>query len=169
MNLSRNLTIALGAVLAVCALGTISPVMAQNAAAPTQRQLDLAAARAQRKALVGEAMELTPAEAPKFWALYNQYEGEMDKIQDRHLREIKEFAKHYNTLTEQDAASKLNEVIAIQQARLDVEKAYIPKFRAAISQVKVTRFFQIDSKLRAMVQCDIAQMVPLARAGAGNQ
>jgi hypothetical protein len=168
MNLSRNLMVALGAALAVCALGTISPVMAQSDA-PTQRQLNLAAARAQRKAIVGDAMELTPAEAPRFWTLYNDYEGQMDKIDDRHLRELKEFAKRYNTLTEQDAANKLNEVIAIQQARLDVEKAYIPKFRAGLSQVKVTRFFQIDSKLRAMVQCDIAQMVPLARAGAANQ
>ena len=57
---------------------------------------------------------------------------------------------------------KLDEVIAIQQSRLDVQKEYIPKFRAVISQVKVTRFYQIDNKIQALIQCDIAQLVPLA-------
>jgi hypothetical protein len=31
----------------------------------------------------------------------------------------------------------------------------------------VTRFFQIDSKLRALVQCQIAQIVPLAQPAGG--
>jgi len=30
----------------------------------------------------------------------------------------------------------------------------------------VTRFFQIDNKLRALVQCQIAQIVPLAQPSA---
>ena len=59
--------------------------------------------------------------------------------------------------------------MAIAQARLNVQKAYIPKFREAVSQVKTTRFFQIDNKLRAMVQCEIAQMVPLAKENAGGR
>ena len=58
---------------------------------------------------------------------------------------------------------KLNEVMAISQARLNVQSAYIPKFRAILSDIKVTRFFQIDNKLRALVQCQIAQIVPLAQ------
>ena len=62
-----------------------------------------------------------------------------------------------------DATQKLNEVMSIAQARLDVQKSYIPKFRAAMSSIMVTRFFQIDNKLRAMVQCDVAKMVPLAQ------
>jgi hypothetical protein len=33
-----------------------------------------------------------------------------------------------------------------------------------VSQVKVTRFYQIDNKIQALIQCDIAQLVPLAAA-----
>ena len=51
-----------------------------------------------------------------------------------------------------------------QQARLDVQKEFVPQFRAVVSQVKVTRFYQIDNKIQALIQCDIAQLVPLAAA-----
>ena len=45
-----------------------------------------------------------------------------------------------------------------------MQKEFIPQFRAVISQVKVTRFYQIDNKIQALIQCDIAQLVPLAQA-----
>ena len=135
-----------------------------NARAQSQKQLDLAAERAQRKALVGSNMKLSPEESKAFWPVYNQYEAAMDKIEDRHLAEIKDFAKNYNTMTDAMAKAKLDEVMAIAQARLDTQKKYIPKFRAAVSQIKTTRFFQIDNKMHALVQCEIAQFVPLVRS-----
>jgi hypothetical protein len=137
-----------------------------SARAQSQKQLDLAAARAQRKAIVGSNMNLSAAESSAFWPVYDQYEKKMDQVEDRHFAEIKDFAKSYNTMTDADAKSKLDEVMAIAQARLDVQKEYVPKFRAVLSQIKTTRFFQIDNKLHALVQCDIAQLVPLARSSA---
>jgi hypothetical protein len=129
----------------------------------SQKQLDIAAARADRKALVGQNMYLTADQAKVFWPLYEEYENAMDHIEDRHIREIKAYVKAYRNLTNEDATKKLDEVMSIAQARLDVQKEYVPKFRAAMSSIMVTRFFQIDSKLRAMVQCDVAKMVPLAQ------
>jgi hypothetical protein len=144
--------------LLVCTLALSRPALAQT----SQKQLDIAAARAQRKATVGANMNLTPDEAAKFWPVYDAYEAQMDKIEDRHVRELKEFAAKYQSYTDADAKKKLDEVMAIQQARLDVQKDFIPKFLAAVPQIKVTRFYQIDNKIQALIQCDIAQLVPLA-------
>jgi hypothetical protein len=129
----------------------------------SQRQLDIAAARAQRKAVVGQNMDLTPGEAKTFWPLYGEYEKRMDKIEDRHIREIKSYVESYQNLTNADATRKLDEVMRIQQDRLNVQKEFIPKFRAALSPIQVTRFFQIDNKIHALVQCHLAQLVPLAQ------
>ena len=172
----------------ICTVGAMRPCAAQSPAAPapeasaaaapeappaaspeSQKQIDVAAARAERKAIVNDNMKFTADEAKAFWPVYDSYESAMDKIEDRHIREIKDFAKHYDSLTDADAKRKLDEVMAIAQARLNTQKAYVPKFRAAVSEVKVTRFFQIDNKLRAMVQCQIAQMVPLAKESGGGQ
>lgn len=167
MRLVKNLGV-IATVAVLWMLGSISPTMAQTGIA-SQKQLDIAAARAERKAIVGQNMNLTGDERKAFWPLYDEYETQMDKIEDRHVREVKDFVANYQTLTDDDATRKLDEVMSITQARLDVQKAYIPKFRAALSSIKVTRFFQIDNKLRAMVQCNLAQMIPLAQAPAGNE
>jgi hypothetical protein len=155
------------ATLAVCcALAVVRPIAAQTSSGretKTQPQLDIAAARADRKALVGANMDLTKEEATAFWPIYDAYESKIDKIDDRHAAEIRSFAEHYSTFTEEDADKKLDEVMAIRQARLDVQKEFIPKFRAAISSIKTTRFFQIDNKLNAFRQCALAQALPLAR------
>ena len=144
--------------LVVCTFGLSGPASAQS----SQKQLDIAAARAQRKATVGANMNLTADEATRFWPVYDAYEAKMDRVEDRHVRELKEFAAKYANFTDADAKKKLDEVMAIQQARLDVQRQFIPQFLGAISQVKVTRFYQIDNKIQALIQCDIAQLVPLA-------
>jgi len=143
-------------------VGLSSPASAQT----SQKQLDIAAARAQRKATVGANMNLTSDEATRFWPVYDAYESRMDSIEDRHVKELKDFAAKYQNYTDADAKEKLNEVMAIQQARLDVQKEFVPKFKAVIPQIKVTRFYQIDNKIQALIQCDIAQLVPLAASPA---
>jgi hypothetical protein len=189
MRLGKLIAPPVAALALICAVAAIRPCAAQSpaaapapsvaapapeassAAAPapqSEKQIDLAAARAERKAIVSDNMKFSADEAKAFWPIYDAYEAAMDKIEDRHIREIKDFAKHYDSLTDADAKHKLDEVMLIAQSRLNVQKAYIPKFRAAVSQVDVTRFFQIDNKLRAMVQCEIAQMVPLAKDSDGQ-
>jgi hypothetical protein len=163
MNLKKIACGPMAALAVICVLAMAPSAHAQKAPA-TQKQLDLAAARAERKAMVGENMNLTAEESKAFWPLYDAYEGKMDKIEDRHIKEVKDYAKHYKNLTDADATMKLNEVMAIAQARLDVQREYIPQFRKILPGIKVTRFFQIDNKLRALVQCGVAQMVPLATA-----
>ena len=144
----------------------VSVAPAQDTASQSsnsQQRLDIAAARAQRKAIVGQNMYLTEEQAKVFWPLYDAYERRMDKIEDRHIREITNYVASYKTLTDANANQKLDEVLSIQQARLQTQQEYVPKFRAVLPGVVVTRFFQIDNKLRAMVQCNIAQIVPLAQ------
>ena len=163
MNLKQVAATSFGALAMACMLALAPAAHAQNTT-PTQKQLNLQAARAERKAMVGENMNLTPKEAKAFWPLYNAYEKKMDAIEDRHIAEVKTYAKSYKTLTDADAKKKLDEVMEIAQARLDTQKEYIPQFRGILPEIKVTRFFQIDNKLHALVQCGVAQMVPLATA-----
>jgi hypothetical protein len=167
-DLTRYLINLGAAAMFLLALATTTPAQAQTSDA-SQRKLNIEAAHAERKAIVGQNMYLSSEEAKVFWPLYDQYEKRMDRIEDRHIKEIKDYIENYDSLTDEAAAKKLDEVLAIQQARLDVQKEFVPRFRAAMSPIKVTRFFQIDSKLRAMVQCDIAQKMPLAQPPAAEK
>ena len=116
MNLAKFLTASSAIAIIVCSVGCAAPAFAQDQSAPaapvapaaSQKQLDIAAARAERKAVVGQNMALTDDESKAFWPLYDEYEGKMDRIEDRHVREIKEFASHFQNLTNPDARKKLN-------------------------------------------------------------
>jgi len=130
----------------------------------TQMKLDLEAARANKKALVSQNMNLTDAQAKAFWPLYDAYEAKTEKLEDRHAAEVNSFIKSFQNMTDAQANKKLDEVIEIRQARLNIQKEFIPQFRAVISGVQTTRFFQIDNKLQALTQCALAQALPLAQA-----
>ncbi len=166
MTMTRFLGAGAVAAVLVCMLGLTAPA---QESAPTQKQLDIAALRAQRKAVVGQNMKLTAKQAQVFWPLYEKYEDAMDKVDNRHAREIKEYAKNYQNLTDEQANRKLDEVMAVAQDRVDVQRQFIPKFRAVLPGITVTRFFQVDNKLHALVQCQIAQLVPLASRPDENQ
>jgi hypothetical protein len=171
MNGKIRLFTTFSALTLVIGLGCYMPAFAQNSMSSSggkthsQSKLDLAAAKAERKALVGENMQLTDTEAKNFWPLYDQYEGKMDQVDKRHADEIRAYAKAYQNFTDADAKSKLDEVMAVAQARLNIQKEYIPKFRGILSETKTTRFFQIDNKIHALIQCQIAQLVPLVGTG----
>jgi len=153
----KGALIGAGALALVTGAGMQLRCAAQDAP-PSQKQLDIEAAKANRKALVGANMNLTDAEAAGFWGVYNNYEAK------RHAAELTEFAKNYSTLTDDQASQRINETIAIQQERLATQKAFVPKFEAVISPIKTLRFYQIDNKLHALIQAQIAQVVPLAKA-----
>ena len=165
---SRRLSVWMVMVVVFCWMAGAALTPAQESA-PSQKQLDLAALKANRKALVGDSMQLSPDQAKVFWPLYEKYMAKEDKIDKRHAREIKDYAQSYQNLTDEDANRKLDEVIQVNQARLDMQKEFIPKFRAVLPGTLVTRFFQIDNKLHALVQAQIADMVPLANKGGPSQ
>src|SRR5579875_1243084 len=100
MTMTRFLGAGAVAAVLVCMFGLTAPA---QESAPTQKQLDIAALRAQRKAVVGQNMKLTAKQAQVFWPLYEKYEDAMDKVDNRHAREIKEYAKNYQNLTDEQA------------------------------------------------------------------
>jgi len=51
-------------------------------------------------------MNLTPDQASKFWPVYDAYEKKMDSVEDRHVKELKDFAAKYDSLTDADAKKK---------------------------------------------------------------
>ena len=106
MSLKTIVTSFTVASLIVFTFGLSGPALAQ----PSQKQLDIAAARAQRKATVGANMSLTPDQASKFWPVYDAYEKRMDSVEDRHVKELKDFAAKYDSFTDADAKKKLDEV-----------------------------------------------------------
>jgi hypothetical protein len=144
---------------------------ATPAATPAQDDDDLtsevaltrAAIQVRRQALVTAAMDLDGKEAEAFWPLYRDYRNEMAKVGDRLVKLINDYADAYDTITDDQAGKMLDEYLSIQRATNEVKAAYVPKFRQVLPARKVARFFQVDNKLDAVVNSQLAAGIPLVK------
>lgn len=119
--------------------------------------------QADKKLLVAENMQLTEAEAKSFWPVYEDYQNELFLLQSRSIRLIKDFAGAYKEMTDKDAKKLLDEYLTIEGLRLKVRQAYLPKFRKVLPEKKVARYYQIENKIHAVVNYELAKEIPLVK------
>ena len=121
--------------------------------------------KADKKLLVATNMELTESEAKNFWPIYDQYQRDLQKINQRIVRLLESYADDFRarSLTDDKAKKLINDAIAIEQAEADLKSGYAPKLSKVLPVRKVARYLQIENKIRAVVKYDIVSGVPLVR------
>ena len=148
-------------VLTILVIAVSAPLFAQSGTDVMEMTREVI--RAERKALVAANMELTDAQSKMFWPVYNDYQDATRKIADRRLKLLQSYAYAYENLTETQAEAFLKESMDIQQAKLELQRSFVPKFREVLSPKLVARFFQIDHKIDAILEYDLAAEIPLVR------
>src|SRR5262249_15323637 len=126
-------------------------------------ELTRAAIQVRRQALVTAAMDLEPKDADVFWPLYREYRTGMAQVNDRFVRLLTGYLEGYDKLTDDGASKMLAEYLSIDRARNDVKAKFVPRFEKVIPAKQAARFFQIDNKLDAVINAELAKLVPLAR------
>lgn len=152
-------------------LGTPANVSAQAFSEQVSRQvkedLDLTreVIQVKRKAIVALNLGLTDYESKAFWPVYEEYWAEMTKLGDRDVALISDFAKHYvyESLTNKKAEEMLREWMSIKQEELKLKQKYLKKFKKAMPEKKVFRYFQIENKLDLIIDTEVSTQIPLAR------
>jgi lipoprotein-anchoring transpeptidase ErfK/SrfK len=158
MNFLRYGMLALALIVAV-------PAVAQTQPTSTDMQILADKVKADKKALVAQNMELTEAEAKSFWPIYDAYQQDLQKINNRLAQTIVAYADAYNKGTVDNATAKklLGEALAIQKSELKLQQTYVPKLEKVLPEVKVARYIQIENKIRALVRYELASKIPLAK------
>ena len=157
--MSRKWSICLSIGLALAAL---SPAVAQV-------RSDIAADRAQlqseRQAIVAANLPLMEEQAKAFWPVYRDYRAELQKLGDRMVELVLSYAKNSEALSDSQATAMLDESLAIQKEETRIKADWVPKFRKILPTKSVTRLYQIDNKLDALLRYDAARQIPLVESG----
>jgi hypothetical protein len=119
--------------------------------------------KADKKLLVSENMQLSEAEAKKFWPIYDQYQNELFILRMRSLNLVGNYAGSYDSMTNDIAKKLLDEYMTIERLRQKVRDAYLPKFRKVLPEIKVARYYQIENKISAVVSFELAKQIPLVK------
>ena len=119
--------------------------------------------KADKKLLVATNMELTESEAKNFWPIYDQYQKDLQKINQRIANVLEGYAADFRgkSLTDDKAKKLIDEAVAIEQAEANLKSTYAPKLSKVLPVKKVARYLQIENKIRAVIKYDLAQGVPL--------
>jgi hypothetical protein len=120
-------------------------------------------ARADKKLVVATTLALTEGEAKAFWPVYNAYQSDMITYYDRVAKLIDTFAKAYSSMTDETATKLLSEYLALETDHAAILKSYAPRFRRVLPPVKVTRLYQVENKMRALVNYELAREIPLIK------
>ncbi|MFQ5544676.1 MAG: hypothetical protein ACE5FE_01740 [Acidiferrobacterales bacterium] len=144
-------------ILLVAAL-VVTPAFAQD-----DMQILREKIKADKKLVVAVNMGLTESEAKGFWPVYDAYQKDLHKINERLAGLIVDYADAYNKGMVPDATAKklLKEALNIEEAELKLKRAYVPKLEKALPDWKVARYLQIETKIRAIVKYELAAEVPL--------
>ena len=152
----------IGTVLAVVMIGFAGFATAQNTPADNM-ELVREKVRTDKKLFIATNMELTESEAKTFWPIYETYQAQLEKLVNRESKLIERYAAHYHTLSDNTAKSLLDESLSIDLDHQKLLQAYLPKFRGILSEKKVARFYQLESKIHAIVKFEIARRIPLVK------
>jgi hypothetical protein len=142
------------------------PLSSQNAVSPTLSDQDIQLLRkdlrSQKKQIVAANLTLTDAEAQHFWPIYDRYTAELAKINDAKLSLVKEYADNYATLTDPQALSIIQRWSAADESVVQLRIKYIRIIQKVLPGKKTALFFQIDRRLGAVMDLQVASEIPIA-------
>ena len=137
-----------------------APALAQDTPADNMEVLR-EKLRADKKLLVAANMQLTETEAKAFWPVYEEYQAGLAEMNRRTGLLIKRYADTGGKVAEADANAIMDEFVSIEKARIAHIETFRPRFAKVLPAPKVARYFQIENKIRAAVQYELADGIPL--------
>ena len=156
--MTRSIAVALLLVLAHPAVAQVNPAFADVS---DEIEMVRSLVRMERKGAVEQAMQLTPAESQVFWTVYNEYEAERTRVNNRAVKVVTDYAAAYPEVGDARAQTLLTESFAADSDLLSLKKKYAKRFAKVLPPARVARFFQIERKLDAVQNLSVAEQIPL--------
>jgi hypothetical protein len=128
-----------------------------------------AAVRADKKAFVASTLKLTPAEAKRFWPIYDNYQRIADDANRRRSLAVQAIVMQDKPISDLYAKNLANDLIASDEEEVRARRALSNRLMRGVPNrvlppAKAARYLQLESKIRAMQAYDIAAGIPLVKA-----
>ncbi len=126
------------------------------------------AVRTDKKAFVASTLNLTDAEAKKFWPLYDGYQRDVDLANRRRNVVLEVLIARDKPFSELYARNLATELMAADEAEIKSRRSLHNRLMRGVPTrilppKKATRYLQLESKIRAVQAYDIAANIPLIR------
>jgi len=134
-----------------------------NPADATDMQALRTAVRADKKALVAMTLNLTEAEATKFWPIYDAYQRDLDMINRERNLTVIDVVEADKPISTQYAKNLEKTLISADEAEIKSRRTCYNNLIKALPAKKAARYLQLEAKIRAAQAYDIAAAIPLIK------
>ncbi len=151
----------IGILAILVAAFTPAVVLAQTA--DDAIQLTRSAIQTERQAVVAANLGLNDSESAVFWPMYRDYRNAVNQAADAKVDILRRLFSDYETLTDDEAMSLLDDHLAFEKEMLKIRTSYAKKMSKVLAGRTVARFFQIENKMDAIIDYEMAGEIPLVR------
>ena len=126
--------------------------------------------KAGRTTLITTGMNFNDKDGAAFWPIYQQYEYERSRLDDRRAAVIKHYAQKYPNLTDAEAKAMADQMLDCDSRLAQLKKKYYKKFNKVLPALTVSRFFQLERRVDLMMDMQVeASLPPLTQANYSGQ
>ncbi len=119
--------------------------------------------RADKAEIIIDQLKMTKEENKAFWPVYNAYTNELKGVGNKMIKLISGYADNSTKMTDKYADKMINNYLEIEDKKLDIFESYIPKFKKIMPATKVAKLYQIENKLTAVTNLELAASVPMIK------
>jgi len=116
--------------------------------------------RSERQQIVSKHMALSDSQATVFWPLYRQYEAEKGKLMDQRIALIRDYAKVYDSMTDDRARQLANRAFDLEAQQVTLARSWYNNFLKKMPAKTTTKFFQLDRFLDHVIDVKIGGSLP---------
>ena len=103
---------------------------------------------AAKTAFLTEKMALTKEQAEKFWPVYNEYE---QKRREAHKKAKVFKGENLEAMSDKEIRENIDEMHAMRQQELNIEKEYVDKFLKVISAKQLAIMYKSEREFMKML------------------
>jgi hypothetical protein len=117
--------------------------------------------RQQKAEMMGAVMQLSAADAAKFWPIYKEYDAELNKLNDLRVANIKEYARTYGQMTDEKADELIQTGLKYRKQRAELLTKYYDRVKQELGAITAARFVQVEDQLLLIIDLQIDSSLPI--------
>ena len=116
--------------------------------------------QADRTTLITTGMNFNDKDGAAFWPIYQQYEYERSRLDDRRAGVIKQYTQKFPNLTDADAKAMAGQMFDCESRLAELKKKYYKKFNKVLPALTVAKFFQLERRVDLLMDMNVEYSLP---------
>ena len=119
---------------------------------------------ANKKAVIIKVLNLSDGDVDIFSPIYEEYQGELGRINDRRSILIQEYSAIQSAMSPEMAEVMMEQFLELDEKEIEVRQKCLEKLEEEMTPNFATVFYHVDTKLNLMINPQLATKLPFTTA-----